>query len=194
MVWSKIHGQIQPSNFQSSGSVAVLTWVAVTSTVCSFPGDTGMCLAYKLTYFLLFAFVHFITLSDFPIASRLNYRKNASHLQYLVIDMIIIKALHRKYRWTCITGNSWFWPKKRRNPPFFVKTLPLLTLKWMLKNWVTPLKAIQSISRKCTSKYYCYLSKLRSMMISSPLSSLGCTFLNSSLAEAPVLAWKEDSG
>ena len=28
------------------------------------------------------------------IPSRLNYRKNASHLQYLVIDMIIIKALH----------------------------------------------------------------------------------------------------
>ena len=46
----------------------------------------------------------------------------------------------------------------------------------------------QSNSRNCTSKYYCYLSKLRSMMISSPLSSLGCTFLISSLAEAPVLA------
>ena len=29
------------------------------------------------------------------------------------------------------------------------------------------------------------------MMISSPLSSLGWTFLISSLAEAPVLAWKE---
>ena len=30
---------------------------------------------------------------------------------------------------TCIIGNSLGWPRKRRNPPFFVKTVPLLILK-----------------------------------------------------------------
>ena len=34
-----------PSNFQRLGFVAVLIWVPLNSTVCSFPGDTGMCLA-----------------------------------------------------------------------------------------------------------------------------------------------------
>ena len=30
---------------------------------------------------------------------------------------------------TCIIGNSLGWPRKRRNPPFFVKTVPSLILK-----------------------------------------------------------------
>ena len=96
-------------------------------------------------------------------------------------------ALLKKYAKACMRGNSWFRPKKRRNPPFFVKTLPVLTLNGMYIYTDVLYHLFEALMGGVKREALCfYLSKLRSMIISRPLSSLGFMFLISLLSEAPV--------
>ena len=52
------------------------------------------------------------------------------HFNLVSFPRIIKNAANVQKWWvTCTIGNSLRWPKNRRNPPFFVKTVPSLILK-----------------------------------------------------------------